>query len=272
MSRVLIAPVAQRLAELGVPEGAHVAVVAPGELGTIPLHAAPIGQGRALLDSYAVSYPPSLLALAAGCRRATSLDSSTAEPGPALAVIDPTADLPATELELAAMVQVFGDRVEVLLGVEATVDAVVARSAGAQELHFACHGQYELGRPFHSGLVLAERELLTLDWITTKLQLRDTRLVVMSACDSGVTDFFKASGESIGLPAAILEAGAAGVVGAMWSVSDDHTAQLMKHFYRFYSDDGMAPVHALRYAQLETRKTSTYPGPYLWGAFFAIGA
>jgi tetratricopeptide (TPR) repeat protein len=264
LSTLLIIPVVDRLAELGVSEGAHVVWVAHGGLTQFPLHAAPIGAGDVLLDRYAISYSPNLTTLTL-CRRRSGRAG-----GRILAILNPTGDLRGAAVE-GGVLRNLSENVEELRGEDATVDAVVARAPGARYLHFACHGKSDLGRPFESGLVLAGGELLTIDWLREQVNLRAARLVVLSACDSGVSEYLFASSEGLGLPNALIEAGAAGVVGSLWSVGDESTAALMRRFYQLHLGEGVAPPFALRIAQIEARQQSDRPGPYEWGAFFVVG-
>jgi CHAT domain-containing protein len=54
----------------------------------------------------------------------------------------------------------------------------------------------------------------------------------------------------VGFPAALAQAGVAGVVGALWSVNDLSTALLMMKFYELLcEDETWLPARALREAQ-----------------------
>ena len=64
--------------------------------------------------------------------------------------------------------------------------------------------------------------------------MQNTRLVVMSACQTAITDFLKLPDEAIGLPAGCLQAGAEAVVGTLWPVNDLSAAILMIEFYRLH--------------------------------------
>src|SRR5215467_6226240 len=99
------------------------------------------------------------------------------------------------------------------------------RSAGY--IHFACHGSYDPRSPLKSAVILAGGERLTLADVYAQPPLRETRLVVLSACQTGIVDFDKLPEEAIGLPGGFLQAGAPGVVGTLWSVNDLSTALLM---------------------------------------------
>src|SRR5262249_36363776 len=100
-----------------------------------------------------------------------------------------------------------------------------------------------------SGLVLAkanaepERGLLSAEEVS-RLDLRGTDLVVLSACDTGLGKV--AGGEGVlGLQRAFQSAGARATVCSLWSVSDAATSVLMEHFYKHLWEKKQAPAQAL---------------------------
>lgn len=99
------------------------------------------------------------------------------------------------------------------------------------------------------------------------LNLHDTELVTLSACESGVGDYFEGEGVQ-GLQRAFLLAGAQSVLMTLWNVNDQLAQQLMTDFYRYWLS-GQSKPQALRKAQLNLRKQ--YPEPYYWGAFVLLG-
>ncbi len=82
------------------------------------------------------------------------------------------------------------------------------------------------------------------------LDLSGLEVVVLSACETGLGDV--ADGEGVfGLQRAFHVAGTRNVVASLWQVHDEATAALMALFYRNLWDKEMAPIEALRQAQLE---------------------
>jgi CHAT domain-containing protein len=86
-----------------------------------------------------------------------------------------------------------------------------------------------------------------------RADLGHPRLVVLSACETGVFDFQRTPDEFIGLPATFLQAGSAGVIGTLWPVDDTSTALIMMKFYELHFAKNVEPAAALRGAQLWLR-------------------
>ena len=103
-----------------------------------------------------------------------------------------------------------------------------------------------------SALKLAKPESLTLETIFEHIKLPRTRLVVMSACETGLVDPGDLAAEYVGLPAGFVMAGVPSVVSSLWAVDDMSTALLMERFYANH-EDGMALPAALRAAQFWLR-------------------
>jgi CHAT domain-containing protein len=82
------------------------------------------------------------------------------------------------------------------------------------------------------------------------LDLSGLDLAVLSACETGLGDVAGGEG-TFGLQRAFHLAGTRDVVASLWKVPDRPTAALMALFYRNLWDKDMAPLEALRQAQLE---------------------
>ncbi|WP_204150747.1 CHAT domain-containing tetratricopeptide repeat protein [Leptolyngbya sp. CCY15150] len=103
----------------------------------------------------------------------------------------------------------------------------------------------------------------------TRLNLRGTRLVVMSACETGVGQV--ANGEGVyGLRRAFVMAGAESQLMSLWKVDDQGTAELMQRYYELLLD-GEGRSEALRQVQLEFLEAPAYQHPYYWASFLFSG-
>jgi CHAT domain-containing protein len=156
--------------------------------------------------------------------------------------------------------------------------------------------QYLLAR---DGSAIDLSKCLTLDNIFTR-DFSDCRLVVLSACETGLTVFSSLSDEYIGLPSGFLVAGSPSVVSSLWAINDLSTALLMMKFYQNLKT-GLTVTLALNTAQnwlrnatkeelinqldlnaaqrmqlrFELRNidanTKLFESPYHWAAFCAMG-
>jgi CHAT domain-containing protein len=246
----LMGPLAARLRTLGVHQ---VTLVPSGRLGLLPLHAATYsasGGTQTFLDEFTVTYAPSVNAAEVSRARANTYNSLGID---ALIVGDTLMEKPLlfARQEAELVKALFLGRATLLLETDATHDAVWEAMHGKNALHFACHGIYAPRIPRRAGLAMADGRLLSLNGIRTA-RLHGVRLVTLSACQTALIHYREMPDEVIGLPAAFLEAGAAGVVGSLWPVEDGSTMLLMKQFYRRLLV-GIAPAEALRQAQRALR-------------------
>lgn len=116
-------------------------------------------------------------------------------------------------------------------------------------------GQYEDGR-------LTAMEV-------SGLNLKGTRMAVLSACDTGVGDI--KNGEGVyGLRRALVNAGARTQVMSLWKVNDAATKDLMVDFYKRLSK-GEGRADAMRQAKLAMLKDPNRSHPYYWASFILSG-
>jgi len=128
-----------------------------------------------------------------------------------------------------------------------------------------------------SGLALAGANLpqgIVDDGILTALEasglnLWGTKLVVLSACDTGIGEV--KNGEGVyGLRRAFLLAGTETLVMSLWAVSDYATRQLMTSYYSGLKR-GQGRGEALRQAQLNMLKSKGRDHPFYWASFIQSG-
>ena len=240
-------PVLARLASLGVVPGAELVWFHQGGSGVFPMHAAwyadASGERRWLMDDYAIRYAPSVKSLLAVKPRQEGRAK-------VLLVVDPLGDLPFAGIECAWIRQALGDvPVNVLHGVEATSEVVLAAISEVDFLHLATHARFDLNRPLQSCVVLASGERLAIEALLPVLRARSPGLLVLSACETAVTRVASTPDESLGFPAAFLHAGTRSVLATLWPVDDAASAFLIGRFYRELASGTKTPARALRDAQ-----------------------
>ncbi|NUO02455.1 MAG: CHAT domain-containing protein, partial [Saprospiraceae bacterium] len=164
-------------------------------------------------------------------------------------------------------------------------------------LHLATHGVFtgnKIGKssaekrtnpiqnPYLNSMLFWAGAQYTLDSMTTvpdaedgiltalealNLQLDQTEIVVLSACETGLGNI--SNGEGVyGLQRALQAAGAHAVLMSLWKVEDEVTRELMVLFYQQWLD-GTPRRDALRMAQQKIKEK--YELPIYWGAFVLIG-
>jgi CHAT domain-containing protein/tetratricopeptide (TPR) repeat protein len=231
----------------------RITMIPVGHLSALPLHVARPASGEAsVLDHMVVTYSPNAVALLESTRQAVRVT-----PGSLLAVAEPTPvdgpPLPSAYAEAAVATATFAPSRTLLAGPDANRAAVLAALGTARVMHFACHGYAVTDQPSLSGVSMAGDEPLTVADVAA--QGLDARLVVLSACQTAVPGTILPD-EVIGLPAAMLQAGTAGVVASLWPVLDNRSLILMVSFYEHWRHHGLPPADALHAAQQWMRTTS----------------
>jgi CHAT domain-containing protein len=213
------------------------------------------------------------------------------------------APLPGTMAEAVAIKNLLPES-QILLQGEAT-EAAVKSVQSPRILHIATHGFFFPDQPaelsprgvrqlirekeasnqnplknplLRSGIVLAGVKQRSSggseDGVLTALEavgldLAGTKLVVLSACETGLGDI--TAGEGVyGLRRSLVLAGSETQVISLWQVNDIATRDLMAAYYkRLKAGEGRS--EAFRQVQLGMLHTSSYSHPYFWASFIQSG-
>lgn len=227
-------------------------LISCGPIALAPLHAATWeeeGESRCLLDAHPVRFAPTAALIGASLESGARNDRSTAH---LVAVADPTCDLPATEPEVEEISKLFGHgQIQCAFRDAATREFLSRHAAHGTYIHLACHARTGVLADSDAYVVLADGPLYAEE--LAALGPFSARLVVVSACQSGLSNLSDLPDESVSLGSAMLAAGGACAVGSLWPVDDFATALLMVRMYEEHLARHHRPPEALRRAQLWLR-------------------
>ncbi|NJM49234.1 MAG: CHAT domain-containing protein [Alkalinema sp. RU_4_3] len=308
VTRQLWEPLMQPLIHHLKTHNLHQAILIPtGLLSFLPIHAAwteapdrPTGRHYALDDIH-FTYAPNAKSLTAAQAIAQRV-----QPDSILAIDNPRNDLPNSEREVNAAIATFPQSTVLRHG-EATMERVRLKLPGAAIVHFSCHGKahttetkiidpetkevLQILTPLDSCLQMSDGNLTLKDIFALNLAERSgIRLAILSACETSLSGI-KNADEAISLPTGLLQAGVAGAIASLWSVSDLSTMFLLTKFYDLWRTQHLPPDQALRQAQLWMSRTTdgekadygkltlptalrdryTYAHPFHWAAFSYLG-
>ncbi|MBN2223639.1 MAG: CHAT domain-containing protein [Deltaproteobacteria bacterium] len=179
--------------------------------------------------------------------------------------------LPFAEHEVADIGSIM-EKADIYLGDRATETRGKKSFAKYSIIHLACHGMFNPTDPLSSALFLSPDGLndgmLKVNELFG-LYLPGTSLVVLSACETGLSHVMKGD-ELIGLSRGFIFSGTPSLVVTLWEVADDSTAALMRQFYRNLKE-GMDKPESLRQSMLWLRSQPEYEHPFYWAPFVMIG-
>jgi CHAT domain-containing protein/tetratricopeptide (TPR) repeat protein len=265
-----------------VPSDATLIVIGDG-----PLHVLPFStlwdepRGRYLLEDHVVIHAPSATSWRRGEPRASAASPARAQGGDILLVGNPDLSassgeqlpaLPHAEAEAREIAALYRDPL-LLIGRDATRSRVLESISTHRIAHFASHAVVNTEFPSYSRLVLAadaEGQGALFAHEIAARPLRDTELVVLSACRTGRGPIRRGEGV-LSLARPFMLAGASTVIASAWDVEDRAARELFRRFHRALRAGTPAPV-ALRDAQLALLKGAddSMRAPTAWGAFFGI--
>jgi CHAT domain-containing protein/tetratricopeptide (TPR) repeat protein len=273
--------------------GKTVCIIPDGVLHYLPFAAlVSPATGRYLVEDYPISTSPSasifLRCLELGRQKSLSRSKLLAIGNPSVDPQFKLAPLPFAEREVEQIARYYPMATK-LLGSGASEDRVRQAMPQANAIHFATHGLIREREAMYSALMLASgrgnplsanileavhpnsRDGLLKVFELYEVRLLQTSLVVLSACESGLGEFFEGEG-IIGLARPFIHAGVPTLVVSLWPISDSSaTVDLMARFHQRWQT-GYRAATALREAQIRLLSGSQYQHPYYWASFLVMGS
>jgi CHAT domain-containing protein len=259
------------------------------------LHYLPFGalistvSGKYMIEKYRLGLAPSssifLSRSQSALQRAGHRDErllSVGDPAFSHADFPSLPELPASGRESQAIALYYSSP-RLLLRDTARESVVKSEIEQSDVVHLALHYVVDEGSSLLSKLILA-REASSVSngadvpagtlpaYEIYRMKLPRTRLVVLSACQTGIERNYRGEGP-ISIARPFIAAGVPVVVASLWPVDSEATAELMINFHKHRKLDSQSTSEALRRAQLEMigQRAERYSQPYYWASFVAIG-
>jgi CHAT domain-containing protein/tetratricopeptide (TPR) repeat protein len=211
------------------------------------------------IDRFEISFAPSCTVLQETFEKASHTKSLANN---LIGISNPNRDLPFAELEISTIASMFGKSAQLILSEDsATSSNVVSNIHNYSFIHFGCHAKHVSEDPYRSYMSLAGQDQsnefrFTVGEVLSSLNLSGSKLAVISACESAFTE--SKTAEYLGIPGALIFAGAPSVISSLWEVDDLSTAFLMGRFYENILITGMELATALRESQLWLRTSTAF--------------
>ena len=244
-------------------------LIAPhGQLHLLPWPAMPFGATR-LFERAPVGMVPNMtcaLSLEGPIAAAPRAALAGASKYPGLSGIP---DLPAAGLELDALETLYAGRLVATplrnaAATERAVRALATRADGTSGiLHLACHATLSVADPLGSGVLLADGKIDAAEWAQMRLHYDE---VVLSACSTGwrpmAAQGVTLQGDDVlGVPGALLEAGARAIVVSIPKSNDKATEAFMTAYHRRRAG-GASPLAA--FCETQRQMLASVHKPYTW--------
>ncbi|MBN1571784.1 MAG: CHAT domain-containing protein [Deltaproteobacteria bacterium] len=242
-------------------------VIPHGPLHYLPFSALYDGKDY-LIDRYTLIVDPSASVLR------FIVDKRKKPEGKVLALGNPKTKydpLPFAEREVGEINEVMAD-VDAYIRNGATETLGKKRFSDYRIIHLACHGKFKGESPLSSALYLTgdrENDGLLMVNELFGLNLKNASLVVLSACETGLSQIMRGD-ELIGLSRGFIYAGTPSLVVTLWEVADNSTALFMIELYENLKT-GMDKPTALRKAQLSLKSAEKFSHPFYWAPFVIMG-
>lgn len=221
-------------------------IIPSGYLRLLPLGIAAEDNLHSNIDNINFIYAPSALQI----RRAQKIRDSAAEES-ILAVNGSfkNTDLKLSEHEIS-IISSFFPKYILLDNITDEEQLFFPLTTASSIFHFSGHAYLDYDEPLMSKLLLSDNAALSIKvLLSRKIKMR---LAVLSGCETSII-YRNFPDESISIANSFMTAGAAGVIGTLWQVSEISTSILMIKFYDLWLNKKEKPYRALHLAKLWLR-------------------
>lgn len=261
-------------------------IVADKVLNYLPFGALISSSDKYLVEEYKLSSSPSSSVFISCSQRASHNNERKSER--LLSIGNPSFDKKAFPLlknlssaakEAEQIAEYYDGSGVSLIGSNVRKARVMDEMNKADVIHFALHSVADPRSPMRSKLLLAkedasakETEAVLEAYELYGLKLTRARLVVLSACETGIDRYYPGEG-MLNIARPFLVAGVPLTIASLWPVESSLTAELMVRFHMHRKKDPLSTVDALREAQLDMLRSGQeqLQRPYCWAPFIAIG-
>jgi CHAT domain-containing protein/tetratricopeptide (TPR) repeat protein len=264
----------------------YICIVPDKVLNYVPFNAlVSPASGKYLIDDYLIGFSPSSTVFIKCCEISRAKEFARDER--LLSVSNPRfdrsafpslRDLPAADREASEISALYGGS-RYLSGAAALKTSIKAELPKSDVAQFATHYVPDEMTPMRSKLLLAKGQgsseegdgCLEAGEIYG-MNLPRTRLVVLSACQTGIERSYRGEG-AIGIARPFIAARVPLVVASLWPIDSDSAAELMIEFQRQRKVNGISSAEALRAAERRMLgdPDRRYRSPYYWGSFIITG-
>jgi CHAT domain-containing protein len=279
---ILIEPVESYL------DNSKLLVIVPDKsLHRIPFHTLVSPAGKYLVEDYSLQYCSSSSVFIECSKAAASKQGINTER--MLSVGSPDFDRSAFKLSPlqssareAEKVAKYYNPSYVFTGQKATEGRIRAEMEKSNVINLATHLIANESVPLLSKLLLAkepgqaagseDEDGMLQSYEIYELKLNQTRLVTLSACQTGIEQIYKGEGP-VSLARAFLSANVPLVVASLWPIDSESSGEFMIGFHKHRTRDRMLSVKAIRQAQLDMigGQDSRFRRPFYWAAFMLTG-
>ncbi|MEL6816544.1 MAG: CHAT domain-containing protein, partial [Cyanobacteria bacterium J06598_3] len=164
-------------------------------------------------------------------------------------------------------------------------------------VHLATHAAFLPGSPLDSFVLFGNGETITLQEVQDEWFFGNLDLIVLSACQTGLSSLGESGEEILGFGYLMQNAGVNAAMASLWTVDDGGTQTLMDAFYTGLLKNDLTKAEALRQAQLaligssagslmssrgglaritqenetDSQRWNRLSHPYYWSPFILIG-